>query len=176
VRRSWRQRLRSPTLREIGVAVAAPLLAGLIAFVATEIWKALHKPAPTGTIAYKGAVDAFVSRDDFYRRFLHEPAPPSSVDGNGVVFLVRLNVQHASSCRFTWTAKNVRDQQTVGDLVDQPANDVAGGTRCGGEKRLWLPWPCVPSETRIEFEIDLVAGPKQVDSATTDEFTIGGSC
>jgi hypothetical protein len=159
----------------VAIAVAAPLIAGLIAFGAAEFWNALHKPAPTATIKYKGTVDAFIDRDDFYKRFVHEPAPPSSVQGKGAVFLVQIeNAQHASNCRFVYTAKNVGDQQAV--VVDQPINDVAGGTACGNEKRVWLPWPCVPSDTQLQFELDLFAGSTRLDSATTETFPIGGSC
>jgi hypothetical protein len=170
------QRLRSPTLREIAIAVAAPLIVALIAFGANELWKALHKQEPTGTIDYKGTIDAFVSRVNFYRRFVHKPALTSAGATYGAVFLVQTTAQHTSNCRLKWTAMNVGDQQTVGGLVDRPTSDVAPDAACDGEKRVWIRWPCVPSETELQFEIDLVAGSKDVDSTATKTFTIGGSC
>lgn len=156
-----------------------PLVAGLIAFGVRELWGLLHQPGPTGTITNKDdvdTVDAFVSRADFYRRFVHKPAPPSPVTTMGAVFVVQTETAHASGCGFVYTARDVGDQQTVGDLVDAPVRDVADGGGCGGQKRVWIPWPCVPSETRLLFELDLVAGSKHLDSAKTETFTIGGSC
>jgi hypothetical protein len=175
-RKYWRERLRSPTLREIAIGVAVPLIGGAVAFGVREIWGLLHQPAASGSITYKGTVDAFVSRDDFYKRFVHAPAPSAALSGMGAVFLVQAETHHASNCGFVYTARNVGDQTTVGDLVDEPADDVAGGSGCGGQKRVWIPWPCVVSDTRLQFELDLVSGSKQLDSATTEKFTIGGSC
>jgi len=171
-----RERLRSPTLREIAIGVAIPLVGGLIAFGAREVWGLIYTPAPTGAIEEQPeTVDAFVSRDDFYRRFVHEPAPPPPVSTIGVVFGMQTSAEDASSCGFVYTARNVTTDTTVGDLVDQPIPDVAG-SGCVGQKRVWIPWPCVPSDSEVEFEVALVAGSKQLDSATTKKFLIGGSC
>jgi hypothetical protein len=173
--RSWRERLRSPTVREIAIGLAIPLIGGLIAFSVRALWGVIHEPEATGTIEYKGTTDEFVSREDFYRRFVHAPAPASSANGMGAVFLVSTSAHHASRCRFEYTALNVGDGQTVGDLADMPIPDVAGGSRCGGEKRVWIQWPCVVSETLLQFEIDLIAGSKRV-STLTKTFPMGGGC
>jgi hypothetical protein len=175
--RSWRERLKSPTLREIMIAVAAPLIGGLILFVVHEAWGALHRPAPTGSITRApNTMDAFVGRADFYRRYVHAPAPPPAVTAMGVVFGVQTEAHHSSSCRFAYTVRNLNTGQTVGDLVDQPVADVGGGRGCGGEKRLWIPWPCVPTDTRVQFELELFAGSKPVDAKPTESFLIGGGC
>jgi len=175
-RRSLGERLRSPTLRDIFTTVAGALIIAVIGFAARESWRIIHKPAPSGTIDYRATVDAFVSRGDFYRRFLDEPPPPPPVSSMGAVFAVQPDVQHATSCSFVYTARDVGDQQTVGDLVDEPIPDVSDSSDCSGPKRVWIPWPCVPSETKLQFEIGVVARSKQLDSATTETFTIGGSC
>ena len=158
------------------IGIAVPLLGGAIAFGVRELWGVLNEPDPSGKITYKSTVDAFVSRDDFYRRFVNAPPPPSPASGMGAVFLVETQTEHARNCGFAYTALNVGDQQTVDDLVNKPIDDVAGGTGCDGPKRVWVPWPCVSSETRLAFEVDLVAGSKPLNSALTETFTIGGSC
>jgi hypothetical protein len=158
------------------IGVATPLIGAAIVFGIRELWGVLNEPEPSGTITYRSTVDSYVSRDDFYRRFVNQPAPPPPVSGMGAVFLVETQTEHASNCGFVYTALNIGDQQTVDDLVNRPIDDVAGGTGCDGPKRVWIPWPCVPSETNLRFEVDLVAGSKQLNSASTEKFIIGGSC
>jgi hypothetical protein len=93
----------------------------------------------------------------------------------GAVFLVATTASHASACRFRYTALNVGAGKTIGE-VGRNVRDVAGGTSCSGEKSLWLPWPCVDSDTTVRFELYLVARSRQVDSALTDKFLQGGGC
>lgn len=158
------------------VGVAAPLITAAIVFGANSVWGALHTPAANGTIDYKSTVDAFITRADFYRRFVNIAPPPPTVRGDGLVIDVQTEAEHASSCRLVWTARDVGDQTTIRDLVDQPVNDIAGGTGCSGEKQIWLPWPCVAAQTQLQFEIGLLAGSKQLDSATSEVFPVGGGC
>ena len=156
--------------------MATPLVAGLIAFGASQGWAAFHRPAPTGTIRKTTTEDAYVDRATFYRRYVHGPPPTSQASGAGAVFLVQTDVHHASTCAFTYTARNLTTDGTVGDLVDRRIDDVAGGTSCGGEKRIWVRWPCVPADTKVQFQIDLVAGSRTLDSKPTKAFLIGGGC
>jgi hypothetical protein len=157
------------------IGLAVPLVGAALAFGAREVWGVLHVPAPIVEIQSIRTSDAFLSRGVFYKSYVHAPAPPSQLTGDGAVFMVQTSAQHAPSCRLLWTVRNVRENQTVG-LVDQPAADVAGGTACDGEKYVWLPWPCVTSGTVLQFEIGLIAGSKKVLPVRTESFRVGGSC
>lgn len=172
--RSWSERLRSPTGRELIVGFAGAVIFALVSFGARELWGALHRPAAAGQLTYEGTSDAYLSRADFYERYVHEPTALRASQYGGV-FLVQTKVEHASRCSFVWTVRNAREQEPIGS-VDQAAPDVAGGTGCNGERRVWLPWPCAPSGTPVQFEIVLVAGSKQLDSIETETFPTGGGC
>jgi len=162
--------------------VLAAVLGGLgllvaIGFGAWALWPRHSAPA-TGTIAFKRTEDAYTTRADFYRRFAHHRATTRGRAGMGLVVLVQTSAQHAGACSLRWTALNVKEDQPVSDnrFVDQRAEDVVGASACNGEKRVWMPWPCVPSDSRLRYELDLYADATQLSSTTTKTFPTGGGC
>jgi hypothetical protein len=174
-RRSWRDRLRSPTAREIAIGVATSLIVAAIGFGVSRVWGVLHEPAATGTITYERTASAFISRDDFYKQYVGKPAPASQPTEFGAVFDVRTSAQNASSCRLVWTLFDVRDEVTIG-RINRPTDDVTTSS-CNADKQVWLPWPStseVPSGTRLKFVIGLVAGSGVKQSATTKAYSLGG--
>jgi len=164
--------------------VLAAVLGGLallvaIGFGAWELWNSRHPAAAaTGTINFKRTEDAYTNRAGFYRRFAHHQPPAGGRAGKGLVVLVQTGAQHAGTCGLRWTALNVNESQPVSDdrFVDQRAEDVVGGTACDGEKRVWMPWPCVPSGSVVRYELDLYADSTQLASTTTTSYTTGGGC